>query len=282
MFASLIAVAMLAPAPAHPALRAPMTLSVHRFGKGEAPEGTVEAARNAAALGPNVILECDVRLAKDGHVVVVHDDTLTRTTGNSGRPEAMTLEEIRRLDAGAFFSPDQGATRPWRGKGVRIATLPEALAAAPRNRFLLDLKEPGPLVEAVLRDVRAAGAEDRVIYAAFQGETLRQVRRLAPSAPTSFDLETGAALARALRGDWGAYVPPAQVLAADASQFRLLGVGEAEVRRVREKGIRVIVFVLDRPEDLREWMAKGVDGVMTSYPSMGARVLSELGKWPAK
>lgn len=186
-------------------LDAPPTLSAHRFGKGEAPEGTLEALRNAAALGPEVMLEADARLTADGHVVLLHDETFSRTTGHPGRPEEMTLEEIRALDAGATFSPDHGATRPWAQRGVRVATLAEALDAAPQNRFLIDLKQPGDLVAAVLEVVRRKRALGRVIFGSFHGEALRQVRAAVPEAVTTFDLESGLRLAVALRGDWKAY-----------------------------------------------------------------------------
>lgn len=253
-----------------------MTLSVHRFGKGEAPEGTLVAIENSVAVTPNVILEFDARLTEDGHVVVLHDETFDRTTGSPGRPEEMTLEEIRELDAGYAFTPD-GPTRPYSGQGIFTPTLPEVLAAAPEARFLMDLKEPGELVEQAVEDVREAGAMDRMIFASFHGPALEQVRELAPEAVTSFDMTTGFELGAALQGDWENYEPPAQVLAAGKADLERLGVDEAEIEMLQDKGIKVIVFVLDRPDEIREWMGKGVDGIMTSYPSMAARVLDELG-----
>jgi glycerophosphoryl diester phosphodiesterase len=259
------------------ALEAPMTLSVHRFGKGEAPEGTLLAIENAVAVSPNVILEFDARLTEDGHVVVLHDETFDRTTGSPGRPEEMTLAEIRELDAGYAFTPD-GPTRPYAGQGIVTPTLPEVLAAAPEARFLMDLKEPGALVEQAVEDVREAGAMDRMIFASFHGPALEQVRELAPEAVTSFDMTTGFALGAALQGgDWESYEPPAQVLAAGTADLERLGIGEEEIAMLQGKGIRVIVFVLDRPDQVREWIGNGVDGIMTSYPSMAARVLEDLG-----
>jgi glycerophosphoryl diester phosphodiesterase len=85
-----------------------------------APENTLAAFRKAIELGAD-LLEVDVRETRDGHLVLMHDSTVNRTTNGTGRVAAMTLAEIKRLDAGSWFSPEFD--------GERVPTLREALVA---------------------------------------------------------------------------------------------------------------------------------------------------------
>lgn len=94
-----------------------------------APENTIAAFHKAVELGADLI-EMDVRETKDGHLVLMHDATVNRTTDGRGAVAAMTLAEIKRLDAGSWFSADF--------KGERVPTLKEALAAI-RGRALPDI-----------------------------------------------------------------------------------------------------------------------------------------------
>ena len=106
----------------------------HRGDSHNYPENTLEAFTSAVAMGVDVI-ETDVHLTKDGHVVIWHDPTLERNTNGSGRVEDYTLAELRQLDAGFTYTQDGGATYPFRDKGIRMATLDEALQACPTQRF---------------------------------------------------------------------------------------------------------------------------------------------------
>ena len=142
----------------------PMPVVVaHRGDSINHPENTLEAFLSATEMGVDVI-ETDVHLSKDGHVVIWHDNTLERTTDGVGRLEDFTLEELKRVDAGFQFTPDGGKTFPFRGKGVRLATLDEALEASPKMRFNVDLKsrEEG-IVDAFERVVQQHNAEERVL-----------------------------------------------------------------------------------------------------------------------
>src|ERR671916_458700 len=102
----------------------------HRGASALAPENTIEAFRLAVEAGAGG-LELDVHVTRDGHIVVIHDATVDRTTNGTGAVSEMTLEELRRLDAGHNFSPDGGPTRPYRGRGVRVPTLGEVLREFP-------------------------------------------------------------------------------------------------------------------------------------------------------
>ncbi|NIV97894.1 glycerophosphodiester phosphodiesterase, partial [Candidatus Saccharibacteria bacterium] len=95
----------------------------HRGGLGLRPENTLEAFRNAEAMGADII-ELDVHSSKDGHVVVMHDDTIDDTTDGSGNVSDFTLDELKQFDAGYNWTEDK-TTYPYRGKGIKIPTLTE-------------------------------------------------------------------------------------------------------------------------------------------------------------
>src|ERR687894_87195 len=98
----------------------------HRGASALAPENTIEAFRLAVEAGAGG-LELDVHMTRDGHIVVIHDASLDRTTSGTGAVSEMTIGELRGPDAGHNFSPDGAPTRPYRGKGSRVPTLEEVL-----------------------------------------------------------------------------------------------------------------------------------------------------------
>lgn len=157
----------------------------HRGDSHQAPENTLEAFERAIELNVDVI-ETDVHLTRDGHLIIWHDATLERNTDGQGRIEQYTLEELKRLDAGYTFSRDGGLSFPYRGKGVRMITLSEALEACPSQRFNVDLKSKDPAIVRSFTDVVGAHqAHDRVLCASFHLSHLKQVRRSHPEILTS-------------------------------------------------------------------------------------------------
>jgi len=142
----------------------------HRGNAAHAPENTIESFRQAVDLGVDA-LELDVHLTGDGHVVVIHDPTLDRTTNGSGRVERHTLADIQRADAGARFTRDRGTTFPYRGRGVTVPTLDEVLRAFPATPLLIEIKADaasGPTRELIERH----GAVDRCVVASFREEAM--------------------------------------------------------------------------------------------------------------
>src|SRR5918998_1323473 len=124
----------------------------HRGASALAPENTIEAFRLAVEAGAGG-LELDVHVTRDGHIVVIHDATVDRTTNGTGAVSEMTLEELRRLDAGHNFSPDGGPTRPYRGRGVRVPTLREVLREFPGVAVNIDIKAGNPGIEETVLGV---------------------------------------------------------------------------------------------------------------------------------
>jgi len=214
----------------------------HRGWLAKYPENTLVSLRAALDLGVDA-LEFDLHLSRDGHVVVVHDATLERTTDGTGRVSDHTLAELRRLDAGG-----------WRGRefrGERIPTLEE----------VLDLAPPGVLLYAEVKDCRPEMAEtlvplvaplgDAVVVHSFGADFLEGFRRAAPAVRTGLlgNVKKLDLLAEARRlGCWGIHpcmdgLTPERVAAWQAEGFTVMAWtvrDEADARR----GIELAPFAL--------------------------------------
>jgi glycerophosphoryl diester phosphodiesterase len=146
----------------------------HRGSAGTHPENTLESFR-AAALGVQY-LEFDIHMTRDGEVVVGHDDHLERICGRAGVIRDMTYAELAAADAGRMFTLD-GATFPFRDKGVRVPRLAEVLAAFPKLRMIVEVKQIAPSVVAPMLDViDRAGMRRNVLIASEHQEPLDEVR----------------------------------------------------------------------------------------------------------
>jgi glycerophosphoryl diester phosphodiesterase len=132
----------------------------HRGASGHEPENTLRAFEVAIRQGAQMI-EVDLHQSRDGHVVVIHDDDLSRTTDRPGRIAKKTLAEIRQADA---------------GKGERVPTLQETIETA-RNRveLYLEIKDAGAGTETV-RIVREMGFAKDTLIASFDLKLMRQLR----------------------------------------------------------------------------------------------------------
>jgi glycerophosphoryl diester phosphodiesterase len=250
-------------------------LVAHRGGSALAPENTLPAFDRAAALGADA-LEIDVRRTRDGTVVVFHDEDTERLTGEPGTIEARTFAEVSALDAAQAFSPDGGASFPLRGSGVTVPTFAAALARYPGMRFNVDAKTEDPaLAEALVREVRAAGATDRVCLGSFFDAQAERLGKLLPEACRY--LPQGAATCHVMAaksGARGAGCPLGYDLA--DLPHRMAGMIIVDARVVsyfHGRGLPVHVWTVDDEGEMRELLALGVDGIVTDRPDVLARVL---------
>jgi len=143
----------------------------HRGNCAYAPENTIESFAQAVAAGVDAI-ELDVHLSADGVPVVVHDPDVRRTTDRIGEVAGMTFDELRALDAGARFTPDEGKTYPYRGLGHRIPSLDEVLEAFPAIPVLIEIKTANA-AQAVRRVIENRHAEDRVLVESIEPAALK-------------------------------------------------------------------------------------------------------------
>jgi len=168
-----------------PDLARPFRIIAHRGASAYAPENTMAAFRRAVEMGCTEV-ETDVSLTGDGRLLLLHDDTLDRTTDGAGRAEDFTLDELKRLDAGSWTDPLLSWDRDYRGE--RLITLEELLDAFGDSlTYHVEIKSPMPgLVPAVIAAIDARGLIDRVFIATVNDDaSLRETMRLAPAIRTA-------------------------------------------------------------------------------------------------
>ncbi len=243
-----------------------LTVFAHRGGAGLAPENTRGAFAQAAALGVDGC-ELDVRLSKDGEVVVIHDATLDRTTDADGPVSALTAAQLGAVDAGFRFGADAGF--PWRGRGEGVPRLADVLADHPALPFIIEVKGDDPAVaQAATAVVARAGALDRVCFGGFADVTLATVRASQPGACSSAATEE---IRRALYRSYLWLSPgrvPYQAFQVPETSKGTRVVSRRFVRGARRAGLVVHVWTVNAPEDIARLESWGIDGVITDRPDM--------------
>jgi glycerophosphoryl diester phosphodiesterase len=219
------------------------------------------------------MLEMDVHSTRDGEVVVVHDESVDRTTDGSGRIEDLTLGQIQELDAGYRFL-DPGGVPSFRGKGVRIPRFEEVLESLPGIRMNVEAKGRG-VAPGLVEIIRRHGAEDRVLVAA--------------------EWEGNRKAVRGYPGPWGAsrrhlfgfvfrihlpggrrYTPACDALQIPETHRGIRVLTPRFVTEAHRRNLPIHVWTVDKPEDMRRLLAMGVDGIQTDRPDLLAPILCEL------
>ena len=239
----------------------------HRGGGGLAPENTISAFENSVRLGVDV-LELDVHSTADGALVVIHDRTVDRTTDGSGRVNALTLDEIRRLDAGYRFSTDGGQTFPLRGKGVRVPTLDEVFAAFPEMKFNIEPKQHEPSIVAPLCEaITARKMVEKVVVASFNQTLMDEFRQACPKVATSAGpSEVTKFLTLYKTGLTESFSPSMQALQIPENAGWLNVVNRDFIKAAHERNLKVHVWTVNNADDMKRLIEMGVDGIMTDYP----------------
>ncbi len=243
-----------------------MMIMAHRGSSGSAPENTLAAFRLAAKAGVDMI-ELDVRLTADRHLVVFHDRRLGRTVSGSGPIWTKTLAELRSLDAGSSFSR--------RFRGERIPTLHEVFQAVPcRVGINIEVKTDGDprmkvgLEEILLAAVRSEAANRTILISSFNHALLRTLHRHEPW------LTLGAL-----------YMPVRDVTRTPSALARRLGVSafvcsrsqlrNRLVRNAHRHGLSVIVYGVNTARHFERARRFAVDAIITDFPEKMVRRQTE-------
>lgn len=146
----------------------------HRGNRAHAPENTLESLQQALALGVDAV-EFDLRVSRDGTLVVMHDSSLERTTESTGPVSGLTVAELREVDAGAQFSNDRGRTFPYRGRGIHVPTFDEVVETVRDVPMIIELKTPQ--ATALIRlAIQRHNIARRVIVAGFDAQAIHPLR----------------------------------------------------------------------------------------------------------
>ena len=252
----------------------------HRGDSKHYPENTLEAFTSATKMGIDVI-ETDVHLSKDGVIVIWHDPTLERNTDGKGMVEELTLAELKALDAGYTFTQDHGKTFPFRGKGIRLTTLQEALQACPKQRFNVDLKSKTPaIVDEFIAVVKSLGAEDRVLCASFHLSNLQRMRKLCPEILTSVTtLEVVPLLFRQRLGILPKEVVKGRTLVfqVPVRQWGIEVITASFIRDFHARGAVIQVWTINDRHEMRRLFHLGVDTIMTDDPATVIEIARGMG-----
>ncbi|MER2135199.1 MAG: glycerophosphodiester phosphodiesterase family protein [Arthrobacter sp.] len=237
----------------------------HRGNSAHAPENTLAAFASAAAAGAGMI-ETDLQLCADGSVVLIHDDTLDRTGGRSGRVAELSVPELRRADAGSWFAPDYA--------GERIPTLEDLVDFATGHTetgWLLEFKgEWAPdQVAGATGLLRNAGLAERCVLQGFSPRTVRSLHAAAP------DLHRG--LLIMMQPAPGEEEQLLDFLAETGTGYcnphgGVLRSSPQLVSALQDEGVKVFTWTLNEPAQWEAAAAAGVDGIITDRPA-------ELAAW---
>lgn len=229
----------------------------HRGACAYAPENTLASFRKAAEQGARWV-EFDVRLTRDGDLVVMHDETLNRTTNGKGRVLAQDGAALARLDAGAWFSPAFA--------GERVPTLAETIALLAELNLGADIEiktapAEAPATAAALArilDAHWPQAAPPPLVSSFEVAALEAMKALAPQWPRG-------ALMQKLEGEWWRLLDRL-----DATVFILdhRPLSEKSVAAARQGGRPVLCYTVNDPNRARDLFAWGVAAVFTDKPDV--------------
>ncbi|QEO10859.1 glycerophosphodiester phosphodiesterase [Protaetiibacter larvae] len=247
------------------ALRAPgepAFVAGHRGDRASAPENTIPSFASAVDSGLD-FLETDVQLTADGHPVLMHDETVDRTTNGTGAVASLTLDQIRSLDAGSWYASEFA--------GVQVPTFEEFLdvLAGCRKKAIVELKGiwTPDQVRGILGGVYARGVQNRIIFASFELPTVESLALAAPAIPRVINI-------RSLPKDPVALAQQYEAIALMTTPKSLERSPDA-VTRMHAAGLGMLVYTLNSKQRWSEALGLGVDGIVTDKPS-------KLDGWIAK
>lgn len=236
----------------------------HRGASAHAPENTIAAFELALTHQADAV-ELDVKLSADGHVVVMHDATVNRTTDGKGRVRDLSLAGLRALDAGSHFS-DQF-------KGEKVPTLEEVFEALGKRTIInVELTNYNTsrdsLVETVCMLVKKHKMQKRVLFSSFLGSNLSKAGSFLPEVPRGLLALNGllGVWARSFGFTFGKY---------DALHPNLKDMTQQETVRVHRLKRRVHVWTVNDQQDMRRLFDWGVDGIFTDDPELAVRVRAD-------
>lgn len=261
---------------------APIVLNIaHRGARSQAPENTIAAFRAGFEAAADWF-ELDVAESSDGELVVIHDDTLVRTTNaKAAFPDRapwsvydFTLSELRSLDAGSWFaetdpfktiaSGDVPRDRLPLFKGERIPTLREALEYCAENgwRINVEIKDAtgracnARIVEKTVGLIKELRLETRTLISSFNHQYLRRARAAEPRIARG-------ALVEKIPTDAAALL---QELGARSLNPGLKWLTDSGVKAVRDAGFDVFVWTVNEEADMQRVIAAGATGMFTDFP----------------
>jgi glycerophosphoryl diester phosphodiesterase len=233
----------------------------HRGASKAAPENTMSAFRKAVEYGAEGI-ELDVQLTKDGHVVVIHDEKVDRTSNGKGLVKDRTLKELKTLDFGGWFSPEF-TDEP-------IPTLAEVMELLQNWKGVLNIEiKSGPVIypdieEKVIQEVSKFDNKNRIIISSFNHYSLVKTKKL------DADIKTGILYVAGLYEPW-VY---AKRIGAYAIHPLFYNMVPEVVAGCMKNGVAINTYTVDDAKTIKRISSMGVTGIITNVPDVALKTLS--------
>lgn len=243
----------------------------HRGASSQAPENTLASIQTALDLNADMI-EIDIHLTKDNKLIVLHDETLERTTNGTGNVSGYTLKELKTLDAGSWFSKEF--------LGEQLPTLAEVLALINgRAICLIEIKweQEKPyhgIEEKIVNEIINHNAIAWTIVQSFESSYLSKINHINP------EIKLGKLLTGSwnfpfpfhydFKFNWGAYSPPSYI---SWVNFYYKRSTSSFIKKLHHKGVKVAVFTPNSKTDIIKQVNMGVDALITNDTQLGKRLL---------
>jgi glycerophosphoryl diester phosphodiesterase len=241
-------------------------LLAHRGDLAHAPENTLPSFSQAIQKGADGV-ELDAKLTADGHVIVIHDTTVDRTTNGSGKVASFTLDAIRKLDAGVWFDPTFA--------GAHVPLLEEVFETVGRDRLinieLTNYSTPRDgLVKKVCELIQRHNNQEQIIFSSFFASNLKIASQVMPSIPRGLLAMPGiiGLWARSFGFMFGDY---------QALHPHISSVSREQIARAHRVKRRVHVWTANAAADVRRLADWGVDGIFTDDPAAALAALERSG-----
>ncbi len=236
-------------------------------GSGVAPGNTLLFLETVAEIGVDV-LEMDVHMTADNQIVLLHDATVDRTTTGSGPVNTFTLAELQALEVGGNWTADEGATYPYRGRGLTIPTLAAVFERFPDYPINIEIKAEDPAIAPVLcRTITDHNMTDWVLVVSSRDDALKAFRKECP------DVASGANRGDVTKfvllnfvGASGIIPPPYQAFQVPEVSGGIPVVTPSFVRAAHRANVQVHIWTINDPAEMQRFIDMGVDGIMTDDP----------------
>ncbi len=240
----------------------------HRGFSNLAPENTIVSGREAVRIGASGS-ECDLYATKDGHLVLMHDRMVNRTTDGEGKIVELTYDQVKKLDAGSWKDP--------KFAGEPVPTLEAYLAAMKDSGCVpvLEIKMTG-ISEKIIDAVRKADMVDQVAVLAFNTNVVREIRQLEPRIPCAWLAHKKLEGTAAQQADWIA--EEAKKYDTDLVNLYYPMVSASIIEELHQRGIGVWVWTVNDPQIMETLMRWGIDSITTDRPDLAIEILKKHGE----
>lgn len=237
------------------------------------PTDTLYALQQYADMGVD-ILEMDVHMTADSEIVLIHDDTVDRTTDGSGDVREMTLAEVQTLDAGWYWTNDE-TSYPFRDQGITIPTLREVFEAFPDYHMIVEIKQDAPSMTGPLCDlIREYGMENQVLVPSFNDTVMQEFRQTCPEVATAAsEDEVREFVIRGFLLMAGTITPEYQAMQVPETRDGIPVVTRLFVWFAHNRNVQVHIWTINEPDEMEKFIQMGLDGIMTDRTDLLLEIL---------